>query len=177
MRHYGETSIIKITVEKNSYYKFARQILLICVYFFFLGVGCSSDSRKSISLKITHYAGGPGLTLIYSVDETSLQVDTNCDLENCKRKTVYKRTFNKSESDSIYRFISSLQLDTLKSSYQAKGMLDGLFTKITIEKGFLSTQTSTFDNYLTPTTDTLFKYIDKLILTKKYRFHKWGQDE
>lgn len=115
--------------------------------------------------------------MIYSVDETSLQVDTDCDLENCKRKTVYKRTFNKSESDSIYRFISSLQLDTLKSSYQAKGMLDGLFTKITIEKGFLSTQTSTFDNYLTPTTDTLFKYIDKLILTKKYRFHNWGQDE
>jgi hypothetical protein len=115
--------------------------------------------------------------LIYSVDESSLQVDTNCDLENCKQKTIYKRAFSKTESDSIYKFISSLQLDTLKSSYQTNGILDGLFTKITIKNGLLSTKTSTFDNYSTPTTETLFKYIDKLILTKKYRFYNWGQDE
>jgi hypothetical protein len=163
-------------VIKKASYNLTRQILFICILFF-LGVSCSSDDRESISLKIAHYAGGAGLTLIYTVDENKLQVETNCDLENCKQKTVYTRSFDKNESDSFCKFIFSLQLDTLKSSYQTNGMLDGLFTKITLKKGFLSTQTSTFDNYSTPTTDTLFKYIDNLILTKKYRFHNWGQDE
>lgn len=162
-------------MTKIPYYKLTRQILFISILFFFV-VGCSSDGRKSISLKIVHYAGGAGLTLIYTVDEKNLQVETNCDLENCEQKTVYKRVLNEEESDSIYKFISSLHLDTLKSSYQTRGMLDGLVTKISIKKGFLSTQTSSFDNYLTPATDTLFKYIDNLIFTKKYRFHNWGED-
>jgi len=143
----------------------------------FLGIGCRTDGRNSISLKIIHYAGAAGLTLIYTIDQNSLQVDANCDLANCDQKTVYKRTFNKNESDSIYNFISSLRLDTLKSSYQRENMLDGLFTTITIKKGFLSRQTNTFDNYSTPTTDTLFKYIDNFILTKKYKFYSWGQEE
>ena len=138
---------------------------------------CKSDGRQDFSLTIKHYAGGAGLTLIYDLNEVGLQVDTNCDLENCKQKTVYKRSFTKSESDSIYSFISSLRLDTLKSSYETKGVMDGLFTKLSFKKSFFSTHSSTFDNFDTPTTDTLFKFIDNIIATKKYRFYSWGQDE
>ena len=142
----------------------------------FILTSCNSDGRRHFSLTIKHFAGAAGLTLIYTINENDLQIATNCDLENCKQKTVYKRTFTKNESDSIFNFITSIQLDTLKPKYETKNMLDGLFTKITISKGFLSSHTSTFDNFSTPTTDTLFNYIDNLVLIKKYRFHNWGDE-
>jgi hypothetical protein len=144
---------------------------------FSLVTSCTRNGSQGFSLIIKHYAGGPGITLIYNLNEKDLQVETNCDLENCKQKTVYKRIFTKNESDSISKFITSLQLDTLKSSYETKGIMDGLFTKLTIKDGFSSSHSSTFDNFTTPTTDTLFNYVDSLILIKKYRFHSWGQDE
>lgn len=153
-----------------------RLILFIAVLFWF-AASCKSDGRQDFSLTIKHYAGGHGLTIIYDLNEDGLQINTNCDLENCNEKTVYKRTFTKNESDSIYKFINSLQLDTLKPSYKIKGIMDdGLFTKLSFKKGFFLTHTSTFDNFDTPTTDTLFKFVDNLIVTKKYRFHNWGQE-
>lgn len=139
-----------------------------------VATSCNNGGRQNFSLTIKHYAGAAGLTLIYEINENGLKVDTNCDLEKCKQKTVYKRTFTKNESDTIYKFINSLQLDTLKSSYETKGILDGLFTKLSFKKGFVSSHSSTFDNFDTPTTDTLFRFVDNLVLIKKYRFHKLG---
>ena len=55
--------------------------------------------------------------------------------------------------------------------------MDGLFTKLSFKNGFFTSHSSTFDNFDTPTTDTLFEFVDKLILTKKYRFRNWVQDE
>jgi hypothetical protein len=140
-------------------------------------IGCNSDRRKSFYLHVKHYAGGPGLTIIYTINEKGLQVETNCDLEKCKQRTVYNRTFNKNQSDSIYQYIQSLRMDTLKSAYKTKGMFDGLVTKITIQTGFLFSHTSTFDNYSTPVRSKLFKYIDNLISPKKFRFYSWGEGE
>ena len=142
-----------------------------------LVTSCNNNGRQDFALIIKHYAGGPGLTVIYDLNENGLKVETNCDLENCKQRTVYKRTFTNEESDSIYSFLNSLKLDTLKSSYETKGIWDGLFTKLTFKKGFFSSHSSTFDNFSTKTTDTLFRYIDNLVLTKKYRFYSWGKDD
>jgi hypothetical protein len=141
-----------------------------------LVTGCNRDGRQDFSLTIKHYAGGPGLTVMYVLNENGLGVSTNCDLENCREKIVYKRAITKNESDSIYKFINSLQLDTLKPSYETKGIMDGLFTKLSFKKGFFSSHSSTFDNFDTPTTDTLFRFVDNLIPAKKYRFYSWGQE-
>lgn len=149
-----------------------RQFTLIILLALILA-SCTRSS-KNLSIKITHYGGGSGITLIYDLDQEGLQVTTNCDLENCKERTVYQRTFTKSQRDSIFMFINSLQLDSLQSSYETKGIMDGLFTTLTIKQGFFSKRTSTFNNFSTPATDTLFRYIDNLILIKKYRFYSWG---
>lgn len=152
---------------------FKLNILII----FLVVAGCNSDGRKSFSINVRHFSGAVGLTLIYSIDQNTIQVDTNCDFANCKEQTVYKRNLTKGESDSTFYFIASLHLDTLKSSYKTKGISDGLYTKIKIKNKFLSSYTSTFDNYSTPTTDTLFKYIDNLVKQNKYRFFHWGEKE
>ncbi|HEX4374343.1 MAG TPA: hypothetical protein VHZ50_13665 [Puia sp.] len=142
-----------------------------------IATNCSNITKQEFSLTIKHYAGGPGLTVIYYLNDSSLDVGTNCDLADCQEKIVYKRTFTKNENDSIYKFINSLQLDTLKSSYKTEGIMDGLFTNLSFRKGFFRSHSSTFDNFKTPVTDTLFKFIDNLIQMKKYRFYSWGQDE
>lgn len=156
---------------------FVTRLFFFITALFLLVTSCKNNGRQDFALIIKHYAGGPGLTLIYDLNENGLKVETNCDLENCKQRIVYKRKFTKKESGSIYSFLNSLKLDTLKSSYEAKGILDGLFTKLTFKKGFFSSHTSTFDNFRTKTTDTLFKFVDNLVLTKKYRFYSWGQDD
>jgi hypothetical protein len=153
------------------------RLKIFIVVFLIVATSCNNHGRQNFSLTIKHYAGGAGLTLIYDIDENGLKVETNCDLENCKQKTVYKRAFTKTESDSIYEFITNLQLDTLKTSYETKGIWDGLTTKLSFKKGLFSSHSSTFDNCDTPTTDTLFKFVDKLVLSKKYRFHSWTRDD
>lgn len=163
------------SAEKRYFYIMGRQIWFIFTLILILS-GCTSDGRKTFYLNIKHYAGATGLTLTYSIDEESIQVSTNCDLAGCKQKTVYKREFTKNKSDSIYNFIISLRLDTLKPKYQTKGMLDGLFTTVKFKKNFFTSRTNTFDNYPTPTTDILFRYIDNLILQKKYQYFNWGKD-
>lgn len=139
--------------------------------------GCGGDSRKGFSMTVTHYSGGIGLTRIYALNEKGLFVDTNCDFENCEQQTVYKRSFTKNESDNIYRFINSIKLDTLNSSYKTERVLDGLVTKLTFGNGLFSSHSATFDNFKTPVTDTLFKFIDNLIQIKKYRFYQWGRED
>jgi len=150
-----------------------RSFIIISIL---LATSCTGDGRQNFSLIIKHYAGAIGLTVIYNLNEKGLQVSTNCDLENCTEKIVYNKTFTKNESDSIYKFINSLQLDTLKSSYKTEGIMDGLFTKLSFKTGFFSYHSTTFDNFNTPTTDTLFRFVDNLILIKKYKFYSSSQD-
>lgn len=89
------------------------RLKIFITFFLLIATSCNNDGRQNFSLTIKHYAGGAGLTLIYDIDEIGLKVETNCDLESCKQRTVYKRTFTRDYCDSIYKFINSLQLDTL----------------------------------------------------------------
>ena len=144
--------------------------------FLFILASCNRDGRNTFSLSIKHYASAAGITIIYSLTEDNLQIDTNCDLENCKQITVYKTSFTRLQSDSIYNFLLSLRLDTLKPQYKTDRMFDGLVTRLKFTKNIFTSYTSIFNNYSTSTTDTLFKYIDNLISQKKYRFATWGDD-
>jgi hypothetical protein len=163
-------------MTKNISYTMRRKILWSSIFLVF-AFSCNRDGRKSFFLNVNHYGGATGTAVMYTIDERNLLVETNCDLADCKQKTVYKRTFTRNESDSIYGFVFSLRLDTLKLSYQTPGISDGLYTMVTISDGSFSGRTITFDNYTLQSTENLFMYIDSLILTKKYRFYDWGESE
>jgi len=153
-----------------------RLLTFLITFFVILLTGCSSDTSENLSLTVKHYAGGAGITIIYSIDKDGLQVDTNCDLANCKEATVYKRTFSKAESDSIIATLNSLRLDTLKKSYKYQGYYDDSFlTEIKVRKGVFSSHESTFDNVYTPTAEKLNAYIDKLVAKPEFRLATWGQ--
>jgi len=152
---------------------------LLLVFFFsaLLAIGCNTDGRKSFDIEVEHYNGANGITLKYSLNQDKIDIITNCDLANCKEEKVYTRLFSKTESDSINNFLKSLKLDTLKLQPASSIKFDGHNTKITFKKHFILTLSSSinYNNYTTPTTDTLFKYIENLIFEQKYQFRHWGE--
>ena len=144
----------------------------------FVVTSCNHSDRENFSLTAKHYGGAAGVTIIYLIDENGLQVDTNCDLANCKQATVYNRPFTKAESDNVLKVLNSLKLDTLKKSYKYQGYYnDGFLTEIKLRKGLFSSHKSTFYNIYTPTADSLNAYIDKLVAKPEFRLATWGQTQ
>lgn len=134
-------------------------------------------NSNRVSIEIQHFAGGIGLTIYYLVDDKSLQVDTDCDFQDCERKTVYKRGLTSEQSDSLFKTLQSLRLDTLKNSYSPAGIVDdGLVSSIKFGGSGLPNKEISVDNVDLPVLDSLYKTIDKLILTKKYQFYHFGQE-
>src|SRR5688500_6999723 len=131
---------------------------------------CKCSDKRSFSVTVSHYSGAAGITITYSINEKGLQVDTNCDLANCKENTVYTRAFTKSESDSIVSILRSLKLDTLEKLYQYQGYYDdGFYTIVKMRQGLFSSHKSTSENTSTPTSDSLFSFIDNLVTENKYK--------
>jgi hypothetical protein len=144
----------------------------------FVVASCSFDGIEDFSLTVKHYGSGAGVTIIYSIDNKGLQVNTNCDLANCKKLTVYKRTFSESEKDSIVDIFKSLRLDTLKRSYKHQGYYDdGFYAEISLKESLFSTHKSTFDNVSTPTVDSLIAFVDDLVTKPEFRLATWGQTQ
>ena len=155
-----------------------RLLTTSIAFLFIVLTGCNTNANKKLKLTVKHYAGGAGITIIYSIDKDGLQVDTNCNLANCKEATVYKRTFSRLESDSIIETLTSLRLDTLRKSYKYQRYFDdGFFTEIKLRKGLFSSHKSIFDNVSTPTVDKLNAYIDNLVTKPEFRLATWGQTE
>ncbi len=141
-----------------------------------LTINCRTNSSK-LSIEIRHFAGAAGLTIYYLVGDNYVQVDTDCDFQDCKRKAVYKRDLNPQQSDSLLKALQALRLDTLKNNYKPKGMVfDGLVSSIKIRGAGLPNKNISIDNVDLTATDSLYRIIDKLILTKKYQFYHFGQE-
>jgi hypothetical protein len=137
---------------------------------------CRFKDVGQYNVTIKQYAGGTGVTIIYSIDTAGIQVKTNCDLANCKERIVYNGTFTREQSDRFYNSLKALNLDTLQKEYEPAGVVyDRLYTLIKINGHGLPDKSIAIENQKLPATDSLYKTIDRLIV-KKYRFESWGQD-
>ena len=152
------------------------QKLFIIATLSLLTTNCRTNSNK-ISIEIRHFAGAAGLTIYYLLGDNFVQVDTDCDFQDCKRKTVYKRDLNPQQRDSLFKALQTLRLDTLKSDYKPKRMVfDGLVSSIKLRGSGLPDKNISIDNVNLPATDSLYRIIDRLILVKKYQFYHFGQE-
>ncbi|MEQ1797359.1 MAG: hypothetical protein ABL872_05365 [Lacibacter sp.] len=153
-----------------------QPLLLVLAIPCFLIFQCNTNPNK-VSIEIRQFAGAAGLTIIYLIDDKSIRIDTNCDLENCKRKTVYTRDLTDEQSNSLFHSLKSLQLDTLKTEYNPQGLVfDGLISSIKLGGSELPNKNISIDNVDVPVIDSLYKIIDRLILIKKYQFYRFGQE-
>jgi hypothetical protein len=164
--------------KSKRHFQLVIRLKIYILFIFVLTTSCSDNGSKHFSLTVKHYAAAAGVTIIYSINNIRLQVDTNCDLVDCKEATVYKRVFSKAESDSIIASLKLLRLDTLNSSYKYQGYYnDGFYTEIRLRNGLFSSHSSTFNNVSTRTADSLNVMIDKLVTKPEFRLATWGQKE
>ncbi len=154
--------------------------LLIILALSFPTFQCKNTTTRDdnkLSIEITHFAGAAGLTIYYIIADTILQVDTNCDFQDCTRKTIYKRTLTIGQLDTLIKQLQTLHLDTLKKSYSPEGMvLDGLMSTIKIKIPSIQNKNISINNVDLPATDSLYMIIDNLILTRRYQFNHFGQE-
>ena len=138
--------------------------IVIIILLTVLTIQCKTNSNQ-FSIEIQHYGGAAGITTYFIVNDKSFQVDTDCDLEDCKRTTVYKRYLTSEQRDSLLQALVSLRLDTLKSTYKPEGLVfDGLVSSIKVRGSRLPHIDVSIDNVELPATDSLYKIIDRLIL-------------
>jgi hypothetical protein len=144
--------------------------------FLYLVVAClalfqCTGGRKEYRIEIRHFAANAGMILYYSLNDHYIQVETQCELKDCKRETVYKRVFLKGQSDSIFRLLEKIQLDTLHQDYHSRTPeKGGLTTSIEISGDDLPEKKVQLTNMRIPATDSLFNLIDRLILSKDLVF-------
>lgn len=139
-------------------------------------LGCSLFTDR-YSIKVNHFAGAVGLTIYYTLTDKSITVDTNCDFADCKGKTVYTRTLTTQQADSLLAIFKQLHLDSLKSYYQPPHpIFDGLVSSIKLRGSELPHKNITIDNVDVPAADSLYKIIDNLVLSKKYKFYHFGRE-
>jgi hypothetical protein len=137
---------------------------------------CRTSSNR-ISIEIRHFAGAMGLTIYYLVTDKFVPVDTDCDFQDCKRKTVYKQDLTSEQSDGLFNSLQSLRPDTLKKSYTPEEIIfDRLVSSIKLRGSGLPNKEISIDNVDLPATDSLYRIIDRLILIKKYQFYHFGQE-
>jgi hypothetical protein len=143
--------------------------ILIFTCFLYL-FSCKRFDSGEFLVEVTQYGVVAGETAIYKVSNTELEVITNCDLANCKEKTVYSRTLNKNESEQFHNLLLSLQVDTLRKEYHFQGYYDdGYYIKVKLRGDRLPSRTVELDNINTYATDVIFQQIDSLIPEKRFR--------
>ena len=136
-----------------------------------LGYNALMYQKYRFSIEVKHFNGGVGAENIYLINDKYVQVETNCDFQDCDRKIVYKRKLSRIQSDSIFHLLKSLRLDTLKENYRpARIVLDGLESSSTFRGSRLKNKTVYINNRNIKATDSLYSIIDKFILNKKYKF-------
>ena len=87
-------------------------------------------------------------------------------------KTVYKRILGQRQIDSLVAVLQNLRLDTLKNVYKpGRPSYKGLRSDVKIAGTGLPGKQIHGITARLPATDSLYSIIDRLILTKKYRYY------
>lgn len=144
--------------------RFTKALLIITLGLQLFSCG---NRHPRYSIEIRRYSGAFGISTYYTATDSSIIVDIDCELVNCKRKTLYRRMLTTVQSDSLTTNIKKLRLDTLKASYLPSHVVsDGLELFIRVRGSELPNTDVYINNTHLPVIDSLNKIMDGLILTK-----------
>lgn len=96
----------------------------------------------------------------YSLNHNRIKVDISNDYRFRTYTTVYKRQITQQQSNSIYLFLASLYLDTLKIGYNNLSIYDATHTTFKISGIGIKVEQTTTYAYSTNLTDTLTKMLE-----------------
>lgn len=112
---------------------------------------------------MTHY-------IVVTPDSTKIYV--NCDFADCSEKVIYRQRNDQEQINDFGEFLTNYRFDTLKTIYEDRNLMDGLFRTITIQRNSDIIKSVRLNNYDHPTVDALLSQVETLISDKKYRIVK-----
>ena len=137
----------------------------------------SCNFNKADIIQMNHYFGGVGLQLKYQIDGNNLIVKSNCDFEDCSEKIIYERKLSGKESKELITKIKLLKPDTLNNEYINPHILDGQYTEIYFGQRIDINQNKVIiQNINLTVVDSLTRYIDDLIVEKRFKLKTFGQE-
>lgn len=153
-----------------------KKIILFLLALSFLTFSCKTDGRKSFSLSI-EYSSPWAYPTKYTLTQNSIVVNGVSKRSDREPKVVYKRLLTKNESDSIYSFLKSITYDTLKDSYQNPNFYDGTDIIFKINGERLKSKKVLVYMRSTKVTDTLQHLVQSQVLTAKYKWDNYYNEE
>ena len=142
----------------------------------FITFSCKTDDRKSFSLSL-EYSSPWAYPTKYTLTQNSITVNGVLQRSDKQTKDVYKRELTKNESDSIYNFLKSVTYDTLKESYQNPNFFDGTDIIFMISGEQHKSKKVLVYMRSTKVTDTLEFLVQGQVLTTKYKWNNYYNDE
>ena len=147
-------------------------------HYFFIGIfltlllfSFQTNIRSKFSIEIWYESNlTPGIK--YLLNQNEIKVLTSSDFKWRSSKLVYSKKISARQSDSIYKSLLKLHLDTLKSGYKFSdeniSIYDGLYTHYKINGDKIKrTKTTTYATS-TIATDCLMEIIKSKLLTEKF---------
>ena len=143
-------------------------ILSLIVFYF----GCQESADGTFSVTVKHYAAAAGITKVYKITTHEISLKRDCDFQGCETIEIYKRPLEKTESDSVYRFLMKSGINDLKSKYVNDDVMDGFQSDISYTVSGLGSNHIQITNVEVPVAERLYREIDKHIDSINFRFHR-----
>ncbi|MFT3912145.1 MAG: hypothetical protein QM737_22150 [Ferruginibacter sp.] len=147
-----------------------KHFKLLTIYFIaFLLSSFGQPERNRFLIEITFkdYLDQPFIR--YSLSDDQIKVESSSYDNFEKKAIIYKRGLSKRASDSVYTYLSKLNIDTSKANCN-NPVLDGLWIDFNIKgEGIVSTYITTH-SCITRTSSDLIKLVEKQILKKRFTY-------
>ena len=148
-----------------------RTILLLSIF-----VICCTRTETRLNqhfyIGVRNFYGADGVTHYIVVTPDSTKIYVNCDFADCSEKVIYQQRNNQEQINDFGEFLTNYRFDTLKTIYEDRNVMDGLFRTITIQRNSDIIKSVRLNNYDHPTVDALLSQVETLISDKKYRIVK-----
>lgn len=140
---------------------------IIMVFSIVLCFGCYNPKKFDITIE---HKNGKMASMQVTIEPKYIKVTIkNKNFIGTNSSRSYKRSLNKDEAISFYNKINRLKLDTLKSVY-VDSLDNDEETNIIVARKEYSTITANLKSAKTPATDSLIKWVDKLILNDNFKY-------
>lgn len=156
----------------TEYYHIMRNIIITITLFL---ISCNTgqqpqDCNTSYLIRIWNAHTSKAYTDYYSISNDSITIEFIGGVERDDNRIVFSKALTKAERQSICNYLSSFDIDTLKSTYINRFVEDGDQKRIELKFG---TKDKRIDvsNFYQKDLDSLFEVINNVTSGQRYKIH------
>lgn len=133
-----------------------------------LCIGCYNPKKFDVTIE---HKTGKTASMQVTINPKYIKVTIKSkSFLNVGNSSSFKRDISKTEAVNFFNKLNALQLDTLKNNYIGN-LENNEESHIIIARKEYNTITTHLQNTKTPATDSLIKFVDKLITNENFRYN------